>query len=178
MQTAGTDEGSKYPVAVVIIRKISHLSLFFSLPVRRHRTSGKENGNSVNSESRFQIPAIFSLVVFTQDPQQNRIGQWLNATSNGSILQLSFSLNSEVREGSYMISVWMKGNQINKRFKVEKYGKLQFVVAELFIWHQKKPPYKPKLMCPSVLPKFKVSLDAPKEVSIGKEELELEVCAK
>lgn len=71
----------------------------------------------------------------------------------------------------------MKGNQVNKRFKVEKYGKLQFLVAELFIWHQ-KTPHEPKLICPSVLPKFKVSLNAPNEVSVGKEELEMDVCAK
>ncbi|XP_029699877.1 alpha-2-macroglobulin-like isoform X1 [Takifugu rubripes] len=89
-------------------------------------------------------------VIELLDPQQNRIGQWLNATSNGAILQLSYSLNSEVREGWYTISVWMKGNQVNKRFKVEKY----------------------------VLPKFKVSLQAPNEVSVGKEELEMDVCAK
>lgn len=69
----------------------------------------------------------------------------------------------------------MKGNQVNKRFKVEKYGKLQFFVAELFIWHQKN---EPKLICPSVLPKFKVSLTAPNEVSVGKEELEMDICAK
>eukprot|EP00066_Takifugu_rubripes_P011155 XP_003979617.2 PREDICTED: alpha-2-macroglobulin-P-like [Takifugu rubripes] len=89
-------------------------------------------------------------VIELLDPQQNRIGQWLNATSNGAILQLSYSLNSEVREGWYTISVWMKRNQVNKRFKVEKY----------------------------VLPKFKVSLQAPNEVSVGKEELEMDVCAK
>lgn len=71
----------------------------------------------------------------------------------------------------------MKGNQVNKRFKVEKYGKLQFLVAELFIWHQKSP-HKPELICPLVLPKFKVSLTTPEEVSVGKEELEMDVCAK
>lgn len=71
----------------------------------------------------------------------------------------------------------MNGNQVNRIFKVEKYGKLQFLVAELFIWHQKKP-HKPKRICPSVLPKFKVSLQTPNEASVGKEELEMDVCAK
>lgn len=60
-----------------------------------------------------------------QDSNRNRIGQWLNITSGGKILQLSHSLNSEAREGFYAVQVWIKEAIKYQNFKVEKYGKLQ-----------------------------------------------------
>uniref|UniRef100_A0A3Q0RXQ3 Alpha-2-macroglobulin domain-containing protein n=1 Tax=Amphilophus citrinellus TaxID=61819 RepID=A0A3Q0RXQ3_AMPCI len=84
------------------------------------------------------------------DPYRNRIGQWLNETSNSKILQLSYSLNSEAREGTYNIIVSVGENQLYHSFKVEKY----------------------------VLPKFDVTVNVPQEVSIGQEEFDIKLCAK
>ncbi|KAL3999243.1 Rab11 family-interacting protein 3/4 [Sarotherodon galilaeus] len=89
-------------------------------------------------------------VIEVQDPNGNRIGQWLNETSNSRILQLSYSLDTEAREGSYQIIVSMGERKIYHNFKVEKY----------------------------VLPKFDATLNISKEVSIGQEEIEVKVCAK
>uniref|UniRef100_A0A3B5LAV3 Alpha-2-macroglobulin bait region domain-containing protein n=1 Tax=Xiphophorus couchianus TaxID=32473 RepID=A0A3B5LAV3_9TELE len=78
------------------------------------------------------------------------IGQWLNETSSSKILQLSYNLNSEAREGTYRLSVTVERNKIHHYFKVEKY----------------------------VLPKFSVTVDAKDEVSVGQEEFETKVCSK
>uniref|UniRef100_A0A8K9XR06 Alpha-2-macroglobulin-like n=1 Tax=Oncorhynchus mykiss TaxID=8022 RepID=A0A8K9XR06_ONCMY len=60
------------------------------------------------------------------DVNHNRIGQWVNATSSGNILQLSHPLNSEAPVGSYTIVVWIGGEKIYHNFKVEQYGRLSF----------------------------------------------------
>uniref|UniRef100_A0A3Q1J1K2 Alpha-2-macroglobulin bait region domain-containing protein n=1 Tax=Anabas testudineus TaxID=64144 RepID=A0A3Q1J1K2_ANATE len=84
------------------------------------------------------------------DANGNRIGQWLNVTSNSKILQLSYSLNSEAREGPYKIIVSVAEKKVYDFFKVEKY----------------------------VLPKFDVKIKASDEVSIVQEEIKAEVCAE
>ncbi|XP_039460411.1 alpha-2-macroglobulin-like [Oreochromis aureus] len=89
-------------------------------------------------------------VIELQDPNSNRIGQWLNETSNSRILQLSYSLDTEAREGPYQIIVSMGERKISHNFKVEKY----------------------------VLPKYDVTLNISEEVLIGQEDIEAEVCAK
>ncbi|XP_010785891.1 alpha-2-macroglobulin-like, partial [Notothenia coriiceps] len=87
-------------------------------------------------------------IIGIEDANRNRIGQWLNETSD-SILQLSFALNSEAREGSYKVSVSTGSNKVYHSFKVEKY----------------------------VLPKFDVKITASDKVSIDREEIKAEVCA-
>ncbi|XP_063322346.1 alpha-2-macroglobulin-like [Pelmatolapia mariae] len=89
-------------------------------------------------------------VIELQDAHSNRIGQWLNETSNSRILQLSYSLDTEACEGPYQIIVSMGERKISHNFKVEKY----------------------------VLPKFDVTVNISEEVSIGQEDIEAEVCAK
>ncbi|XP_034095863.1 alpha-2-macroglobulin-like [Gymnodraco acuticeps] len=84
-----------------------------------------------------------------EDANRNKIGQWLNETSDSKILQLSYALNPEAREGSYQVTVSTGSNKIYHSFKVEKY----------------------------VLPKFDVKLTASDEVSIDQEEIKAEVCA-
>uniref|UniRef100_A0A667Z613 Alpha-2-macroglobulin-like n=1 Tax=Myripristis murdjan TaxID=586833 RepID=A0A667Z613_9TELE len=85
-----------------------------------------------------------------QDSSRNRIGQWLNTSSNGKIVQLSYSLSSEAPEGGYQVIVSIAERKIYHRFKVEKY----------------------------VLPKFDVKIKAPEEISIVQEEVEAEICGK
>uniref|UniRef100_A0A667YXU2 Alpha-2-macroglobulin bait region domain-containing protein n=1 Tax=Myripristis murdjan TaxID=586833 RepID=A0A667YXU2_9TELE len=84
------------------------------------------------------------------DPSRNRIGQWLNTSSDGKIVQLSYSLSSESPKGGYQVIVSIAERKIYHRFKVEKY----------------------------VLPKFDVKIKAPEEISIVQEEVEAEICGK
>ncbi|CAL8350321.1 unnamed protein product [Lota lota] len=85
------------------------------------------------------------------DAGSNRIGQWLNESSNGTILQLSYKLNSEAPVGTYQIEVWNVENtvQFSQSFEVEKY----------------------------VLPKFDVKVKVPKEMSVAQEDITAEVCS-
>ncbi|CAJ1065980.1 alpha-2-macroglobulin-like protein 1 isoform X1 [Xyrichtys novacula] len=84
------------------------------------------------------------------DPNNYWTGLWLNATSDRKILQLSFPLSSEAREGYYHIDVLANGRRTGRGFKVEKY----------------------------VLPKFKVTIKVSDELSIGEKEFAVEVCAQ
>ncbi|XP_065816781.1 alpha-2-macroglobulin isoform X2 [Labrus bergylta] len=84
------------------------------------------------------------------DSKHNRLRQWMNTTSNGKILQLSYSLNSEACEGGWKVQVGIGERKIYHIFKVEKY----------------------------VLPKFDVKIKASNEICVGQEEIEVEVCAK
>uniref|UniRef100_A0A3B3XRF7 Macroglobulin domain-containing protein n=1 Tax=Poecilia mexicana TaxID=48701 RepID=A0A3B3XRF7_9TELE len=77
-------------------------------------------------------------IIELEDPNNNRIGQWLNETSSSKILQLSYNLNSEAREGTYRVSVTVHTNKIQHYFRVEKY----------------------------VLPKFSITMDAKDEVTV------------
>ncbi|XP_067363569.1 alpha-2-macroglobulin-like isoform X2 [Channa argus] len=89
-------------------------------------------------------------VIEIENGNNNRIGQWLNETSNSKILQLSYSLNSEAWQGIYRIIVSIGKDKIHQNFIVEKY----------------------------VLPKFHVEINAPDEVSIGQDEIKAEICGK
>ncbi|XP_030600178.1 alpha-2-macroglobulin-like protein 1 [Archocentrus centrarchus] len=85
-----------------------------------------------------------------EDPNNNRIGQWLNTNSNSKILQLSYSLSPEAREGTYKITVTIGENKIHHTFNVEKY----------------------------VLPRFDITVKVPEEVSIGQDSFEVKACSK
>uniref|UniRef100_A0A8P4GQU2 Alpha-2-macroglobulin n=1 Tax=Dicentrarchus labrax TaxID=13489 RepID=A0A8P4GQU2_DICLA len=105
-------------------------------------------GQTGNSELIFYD--LQNMVEYPLYRNINRIGQWLNQTSNGKILQLSYSLNSEAREGSYSVIVSIGESKLYHSFKVEKY----------------------------VLPKFDVKIDSSDESNIEQEEIKAEVCAK
>uniref|UniRef100_A0A4W5KCI5 Alpha-2-macroglobulin-like n=1 Tax=Hucho hucho TaxID=62062 RepID=A0A4W5KCI5_9TELE len=89
-------------------------------------------------------------IVELEDVNQNQIGQWVNTTSSGNILQLSHPLNSEAPVGSYTIVVWIGEEKIYHNFKVEKY----------------------------VLPKFEIKMNLTDKISVVQEEYEVKVCAK
>uniref|UniRef100_A0A673Y062 Alpha-2-macroglobulin-like n=1 Tax=Salmo trutta TaxID=8032 RepID=A0A673Y062_SALTR len=93
---------------------------------------------------------VNQLVSLENDIHQNRIGQWVNTSSSGNILQLSHPLNSEAPIGSYAIVVWIGDNKIYHHFKVKKY----------------------------VLPKFEIKMNLTDEISIVQEEYKVEVCVK
>lgn len=59
-----------------------------------------------------------------QDPEQNKIFQWLEVSSKHGIVQLSFPLVPEPILGSYRITVEKKsGEKEDQFFTVEEYGK-------------------------------------------------------
>ncbi|XP_039376941.1 ovostatin-like [Mauremys reevesii] len=89
-------------------------------------------------------------LIILQDPQRNRIFQWLDVTSKNAIVQLSFPLIQEPILGSYEIIVEKKsGDKTYHWFTVEEY----------------------------VLPKFEVTINAPKRISFLDRELKVNVCA-
>uniref|UniRef100_A0AAV2J493 Uncharacterized protein n=1 Tax=Knipowitschia caucasica TaxID=637954 RepID=A0AAV2J493_KNICA len=92
---------------------------------------------------------LYQLIQVTE-PQQNRVAQWLDQTSQGGILQLSYELDPQAKEGFYRITVTKGSEQLSHTFQVEKY----------------------------VLPKFSVDLEAPADVSVALEPLSFRVCAK
>ncbi|NXG75108.1 OVOS protein, partial [Baryphthengus martii] len=91
-----------------------------------------------------------SLSSTLQDPEQNKIFQWLEVTSKHGIVQLSFPLIPEPILGSYHITVEKKsGEKEYQFFTVEEY----------------------------VLPKFEVTTSVPKTISFFDEEVRVNVCA-
>ncbi|KFP70300.1 Ovostatin, partial [Acanthisitta chloris] len=88
--------------------------------------------------------------IIIEDPEQNKIFQWLEVASKHGIVQLSFPLISEPILGSYHITVETKsGTKEYHFFRVEEY----------------------------VLPKFEVTTTVPKRISFFDEELRMNVCA-
>ncbi|XP_066567828.1 alpha-2-macroglobulin isoform X1 [Amia ocellicauda] len=96
------------------------------------------------------IKALYSTVEI-RDPDSNRIAQWLNQTSNRSILELSHQLNSEAKVGEYFLTVWNSdGWRDNIQFTVKEY----------------------------VLPKFEVTVTGPSLVTVLDTEVKVQGCAK
>ncbi|XP_041317857.1 ovostatin-like [Pyrgilauda ruficollis] len=88
--------------------------------------------------------------IIIEDPEQNKIFQWLEVTSKHGIIQLSFPLIPEPILGSYQITVETKsGGKEYQSFRVEEY----------------------------VLPKFEVTTTGPKTISFFDEEVRVNVCA-
>ncbi|XP_066031649.1 ovostatin-like [Chamaea fasciata] len=88
--------------------------------------------------------------IIIEDPEQNKIFQWLEVTSKRGIVQLSFPLIPEPILGSYQITVETKsGEKEYHSFRVEEY----------------------------VLPKFEVTTTGPKTISFFDEEVRVKVCA-
>ncbi|XP_066566786.1 alpha-2-macroglobulin isoform X2 [Amia ocellicauda] len=102
------------------------------------------------SEDFAPILASYSTVEI-RDPENNRIAQWLNQTSDRSILDLSHQLNSEVKLGRYSLTVW---NSDGLR------DEIQFTVKEY------------------VLPKFEVTVTGPSLVTVLDTEAKVQVCAR
>uniref|UniRef100_A0A672KFJ3 Alpha-2-macroglobulin-like n=1 Tax=Sinocyclocheilus grahami TaxID=75366 RepID=A0A672KFJ3_SINGR len=92
-----------------------------------------------------------NFVPFDQkDNQNNRIGQWKNISSTRWILQLSHELNPEARQGIYKLKAYIGEQAITHYFEVKKY----------------------------VLPKFEMTMKAPKEITFGDSDMNMEVCGK
>uniref|UniRef100_A0A672JGA0 Alpha-1-macroglobulin-like n=1 Tax=Salarias fasciatus TaxID=181472 RepID=A0A672JGA0_SALFA len=130
---------------------------FHSKEVRKVMIKSYQPITFVQTDKPIYLPGQTGNLQFTCDvmrpqpkDQKYEIGQWLNETSDSVILQRSYSLNPEAREGQYQIIVKVGDDKIYQSFKVEKY----------------------------VLPKFDLTLDVKDEISVKQEELKSEVCAK
>ncbi|XP_073402583.1 alpha-2-macroglobulin [Dendrobates tinctorius] len=90
-------------------------------------------------------------VVYVEDPQRNRIAQWLDVETKKGIAQESFLLTSEPRLGTYkLVAQRQRGPQIQQHFTVEEY----------------------------VLPKYEVKVTVPSVITVLDEEVEVTVCGK
>ncbi|XP_027486903.1 alpha-2-macroglobulin-like protein 1 isoform X2 [Corapipo altera] len=86
--------------------------------------------------------------IWLQDPEHNRIAEWLNVKSSHGIVDLSFPLASEASLGEYTISV--QQDMAQKTFRVEEY----------------------------VLKKFEIKIEHPPFVTTADEEFQLKICGK
>ncbi|KAM7065304.1 alpha-2-macroglobulin-like protein 1 [Acridotheres tristis] len=86
--------------------------------------------------------------IWLQDPEYNRIAEWLNVKSNHGIVDLSFPLASEASLGKYTISV--QQDMAQRTFSVEEY----------------------------VLKKFEIKIEHPPHITTADEEFLLSVCGK
>uniref|UniRef100_A0A4W4F1K5 Uncharacterized protein n=1 Tax=Electrophorus electricus TaxID=8005 RepID=A0A4W4F1K5_ELEEL len=107
------------------------------------------NFRVVTMDSNF-VPLEQKVRGVSVDNNNNRIGQWINVSSSGLILQLSHKLNSEAPQGLYKLKANIGNRLTEHHFKVQKY----------------------------VLPKFEITVKAPEQQSVGEEELKLEICGK
>ncbi|XP_005937451.1 alpha-2-macroglobulin-like protein 1 [Haplochromis burtoni] len=104
----------------------------------------------VTLDSKLRPASTLYDIIELEDPSGNRIGQWLKTNSDNKILQLSYFLSSEAREGIYKITVTMGESKVYYTFTVEKY----------------------------VLPKFDVTIKVPDEVSVGDQSFKAQICSK
>ncbi|KAI5094648.1 alpha-2-macroglobulin-like protein 1 [Silurus meridionalis] len=81
---------------------------------------------------KFQVPVVITEsvasieiqipIIEVQDPNSNRIGQWLNVTMNSGLVDLSYPINSEATKGFYAITIWNEKNEkIYKTIEVRDY---------------------------------------------------------
>ncbi|XP_030632003.1 alpha-2-macroglobulin [Chanos chanos] len=90
-------------------------------------------------------------MVELQDPDNNRIAQWLNRSTVSGILDLSHPMPSDATQGIYIITAWNEKNlQTTHSFEIKEY----------------------------VLPKYEVTIHLPKVITILDTEVPLKVCAK
>ncbi|KAI5622166.1 alpha-2-macroglobulin-like protein 1, partial [Silurus asotus] len=94
---------------------------------------------------------LFYLIFCLQDPNSNRIGQWLQVKTLNGLVDLSYPINSEATKGFYIITIWdEKNQQITQTFEVKDY----------------------------VLPTFEVTVQLPPVITILDTTATLKVCAK
>ncbi|KAK9405414.1 alpha-2-macroglobulin-like [Crotalus adamanteus] len=90
-------------------------------------------------------------LIYIQDPRKNRLFQWNDVKLNMGLTQLSFPLSSEPALGTYKLVIEKSSRKIaGHTFHVEEY----------------------------VLPKFKVSVTGPKQISVWTGKFEITICGK
>ncbi|XP_077396695.1 alpha-2-macroglobulin-like protein 1 isoform X2 [Festucalex cinctus] len=105
----------------------------------------------VSMDSSFIPVHRLYTVVDLQDPNSNRIAQWLDKYVAAGILDLSHPMIPEAAQGTYVITATTdKGEKITHSFEIKEY----------------------------VLPKFEVTVQLPSVISILDEEVTLKICGK
>ncbi|XP_053480033.1 alpha-2-macroglobulin-like protein 1 [Ictalurus furcatus] len=105
----------------------------------------------VSVDSNFLTYGQTFPTIEVQDPNLNRIGQWLNVATQSGLVDLSYPLNSEATKGFYVITVRSQKNEENTQsFEVKDY----------------------------VLPTFEVTVQLPTVITILDTQATLKVCAK
>ncbi|XP_046891858.1 pregnancy zone protein-like [Hypomesus transpacificus] len=142
------DTFSSTELRKVMIRPSSSMT-FVQTDKPIYKPGQKVHFRVVSLDTSFRPASQLYEIIELQDVNSNRIGQWVNTTSNGKILQLSHPLSSEAPKGSYSIVVSTGGNKVYHSFKVEHY----------------------------VLPKFDIKLTMEEEISVVQEEFKVKLCA-
>ncbi|XP_060928722.1 alpha-2-macroglobulin [Limanda limanda] len=105
----------------------------------------------VSMDTNFIPVARVYKVVEIQDPNSNRIAQWLDKPIDGGILDLSHTMIPEAVQGIYKITASTdKGEQKSHQFDIKEY----------------------------VLPKYEVKVDLPSVISMLDQEALLRICGK
>ncbi|XP_029111710.1 alpha-2-macroglobulin-like [Scleropages formosus] len=102
------------------------------------------------STSFLSLNQIFQTVEL-QDPNRNRIAQWLNQSSVSGILDFSYPIATEAMQGVYVITAWdERGRKTSHKFQVKEY----------------------------VLPKCEVKIHLPNFISVQDKRTTIKVCGK
>ncbi|KAJ8397187.1 hypothetical protein AAFF_G00440210 [Aldrovandia affinis] len=105
----------------------------------------------VSLDQRFLSYTQVYPTVELQDPNGNRIAQWLNQSTAVGMLDLSTPMSSEATQGIYTITAWgEKGQRIRHTFEIKEY----------------------------VLPKYEVKIHLPSVITILETQATLKVCGK
>ncbi|KFM08371.1 Ovostatin, partial [Aptenodytes forsteri] len=133
----------------VVIQNVDN-SVFIQTDKPIYKPGQKVMFRVVTLDSQFRpVQETYPRIVI-EDPEQNKIFQWLEVASKHGIVQLSFPLIPEPILGSYDIIVEKSsGEKEYQFFTVEEY----------------------------VLPKFEVTTSVPKRISFFDEEVRVNVCA-
>uniref|UniRef100_A0A8C4SY04 Macroglobulin domain-containing protein n=1 Tax=Erpetoichthys calabaricus TaxID=27687 RepID=A0A8C4SY04_ERPCA len=68
------------------------------------------------------------------DPRSNRIGQWLNISTNTGIVDLSYPTTSEAPLGMYTLrALQEQGFSLHEKFKVKEYGEIYSIYTYTYI---------------------------------------------
>ncbi|KAM9853538.1 alpha-2-macroglobulin-like protein 1 [Aulostomus maculatus] len=105
----------------------------------------------VSLDDRFMSVQRLYKVVELQDPNSNRIAQWLDRTVIGGILDLSHVMIPEATQGKYTIKATTdEGEEIFHNFEVQEY----------------------------VLPKYEIKVQLPSVITILDQEATVKICGK
>ncbi|XP_069609957.1 alpha-2-macroglobulin-like [Ranitomeya imitator] len=111
---------------VLVKKQLSKTFVQTDKPVYKPGQTVKFRILSLNED--FKPENILIPVVEVQDPEKNRIGQWLNVKLNQGIAELSLALSSEPTLGEYSIKL----KDISHTFTVEEYVLPKFEVSVQF----------------------------------------------
>ncbi|XP_075072211.1 alpha-2-macroglobulin-like isoform X2 [Mixophyes fleayi] len=134
----------------VLIRNLQNL-VFFQTDKPIYKPGQKVQFRIVSLDETFHTAPEKFPVIYIEDPQRNRISQWLNVETTRGIAQESFLLASEPQLGTYkLVAQRLKGAQVERTFSVEEY----------------------------VLPKYDVQVKMPPIITILDQEFKVTVCGK